>query len=282
MKRSHPFLFMLAIIFVFSSCDGQLTSIDRVSFDNFFPKPNKDLSKIIGNTLLLKSGSDTIYLSISSDKDINLITETLSGDTVFYGKVNKFRGLYYFSQAVNDTSYLIHAVKISDNLIYGLTSVFQQTALIDDEIRKGKFPKLVKYIPTDSSIFMLRTDKREMRKLYSSIIGTIKPDTVLQDQQKGGVELDAVAAKEQIMDAEESELFFKVYPNPVSDFVNVMLQEQNINYQLIDLNGKTMATGILSKQTNRISTATLTNGIYILNLTGAGGKTKESVRIVKN
>lgn len=276
--KKNCLLALLACLLVLSSCDGP--SLSRVNFDSSFPRPNKDLSLVLGKNLTLKNGADTLELAISSSKESNLITEVPSGDTVFYGKVSKFRGLYYFSQAVNDTSYLIHAVKISDDLVYGLGSVLYQTALIDEEVRKGRVPMLIKYVSPDSSSIRLHPEKKELRKLYSGIISKIIPDTLLQYKKKAAFDLKPTLAAEQL-EAEEAAFLYKVYPNPISDYVKVEL-EQPVDYRLLDINGTAMITGNLSEKVNTVHTAKLKPGVYLLVLTGTDGVPKGSARLLKH
>ena len=159
MKKLRPGLLLLSVVLILGSCDPKQKIQNRVSFDRAFPKPNKNLSEILSNRLQLKNGPDTASLFISSSRTGNLITNA-AGDTLFSGKVSRFRGLYYFSQALNDTSYLIHAVKITGNQIYGLRDAWYQAEAIDDQICDGKFPELIKYISPDSSVFRLSPEKR--------------------------------------------------------------------------------------------------------------------------
>ena len=81
------------------------------TFDSSFPKNNKQLSRIFGDKLLIKNNNDTLVLKIVSNKNNNLITSE-NGDTIFFGKVCKYRDLYYLNHKVDDTTYYISAFKI--------------------------------------------------------------------------------------------------------------------------------------------------------------------------
>ena len=175
----HRQLFWLTILL--SSCDGSLENIfpsPKTRFDSPFPKHNRNLTNILGDNLTIKSGTDTLELKISALKNYNLIINSKNNDTLFKGTVCKFRGLYYFSQQLNDTSFWIYAVKLNDNLIYGIRTSWEQTMLVDKAIEKGNNKKLVKYITADR--IRLRTDKRDLTNLFSSIIDSIAPYTILQ------------------------------------------------------------------------------------------------------
>jgi hypothetical protein len=271
-------LFLLTILL--SSCDGSLEKVfPKTTFESPFPKRNRDLTTILGSNLTIKSGKDTLKLTIYAFKNYNLIIESKTGDTVFKGTVSKFRGLYYFSQQLNDTSYWIYAVKLYDNLIYGLNSAWRQTLLVDRAIENGQYKKLVKYLSADK--IRLHTDKRELKNLFSKIIDSIPPDTLLQFQEVASILKDTTKIVTQL-DHEDFEFFAKVYPNPTIDFVNIELQQKNkITYKLTDLNGKTVLQGQFADITNKIDLRKQTAGIYYLTLINPADNQKETAKIIK-
>lgn len=278
--KSVKYLLLLLCLFATVACDdGPAT--EQVSFTSSFPKPNKKLSAILGDTILLKYGTDTLVLAIKSGKDFNLITNVATHDTLFNGKVSKFRGLYYFSQAFSDSSYLIHTVKIADNLIYGLTSGYRQANIIDEEVRKGAHSNLVKYRSPDSTVIRLYADKKELRKLFSSIIRTEQPATILNYKSQPLHVLNTVTGAA-LPDPEVATLDVKIHPNPIMDFVNIQTPHQYLNYRLIDINGKEVASGELRKPTVQVNTSTLRKGIYILTLSDRTGNGIESFKLMKN
>jgi len=60
---------------------------------------------------------------------------------------------------------------------------------------------------------------------------------------------------------------FEIYPNPSSDFFNLQGGlPSNFNYRIIDLSGKVILNGNSSTSSSRISTSSLENGIYILEI----------------
>jgi hypothetical protein len=275
----HRQLFWLTIIVLLSACDDIEKIFPKTTFDSPFPKRNRDLTNILGDNLTIKSGTDTLALKISAFKNYNLITDSKTGDTIFKGTVCQFRGLYYFNQQLNDTSYWIYAVKLNDNLIYGLNSAWGQTLLVDKAIENGQHQKLVKYITADK--IRLHPDKRELKNLFSAIIDSIPPDTILQFQELQPILTDTTKVVAQI-DPEDFEFFSKVYPNPTTDFVNIELQEKNkITYQLTDLNGKTVLQGQFTDRTNKIDLSKQTAGIFYLTLINTTDNQKESTKIIK-
>lgn len=265
--------------FVLTSCEGSKESLPKTTFDSPFPKCNKNLTNILGEHLSLKQGIDTLSMTITAFKNYNIITNDKNGDTLFKGTVSKFRGLYYFNQQLNDTSFWIYAVKLTDNLLYGLNTAWEQTLFIDRSIENGKHHKLVKYIKGDK--IRLHPDKKELKLLFTSIIDSISPDTIIQFQKTTPPLTDTTNTIIQI-DPEEFELFSKVYPNPTTGFVNIELQQKNkIIYQLSDIHGKTILQGQFSDFINKINLSKQTAGIYYLTIVNPTNDQKETTKIIK-
>jgi len=275
----HRQFFWLTIIILLTACDDIEKIFPKTTFDSPFPKRNRDLTNILGDNLTIKSGTDTLELKISAFKNYNLITDSKTGDTIFKGTVCKFRGLYYFNQQLNDTSYWIYAVKLNDNLIYGLNSAWGQTLLVDRAIENGQYKKLVKYLSADK--IRLHPDKRELKSLFSAIIDSIPPDTILQFQAVSPILTDTTKVLTQI-DPEDFEFFSKVYPNPTTDYVNIELQEKNkITYQLTDINGKTVLQGQFEDRLNKIDLSKQTAGVFYLTLISPTDNQRETTKIIK-
>ena len=250
-------------------------------YDSPFPKANKNLTNIIGDHLTVKRNGDTIQLKIYSDENNNTILNEKSGDTLFNGTVCKFRGLYYFSQKFNDTTYWINAVKIKDNLIFGLGSGLWQMLQLDDEIKNGKSEKLVSYINSDKSVIRLHPDKREMKYFYNAIILNEIPDTIITFDNHFASTIDTsnIATK---VDPEENVILSRVYPNPTTDIINIELQQKrNVSFLLTDINGKTIQQGQFSKTSNQLDIKNQATGIYILTLLNSTDNQKENIKIIK-
>ena len=141
--------YIILVILIIVSCKQAEAPAEEVmpisTFDSPFPKNNKQLSRIFGDKLLIKSYNDTLIYKIVSNKTSNLITNE-NGDTIFFGKVCKYRDYYYFNQKVDDTSYYISAFKIKGNLVYGLDRLSQYYA-VDENIIKGNYRKNVRTYP---------------------------------------------------------------------------------------------------------------------------------------
>lgn len=266
------------IIAALASCEDVQRLLPKATFDSSFPKRNRNLANILGDLLVIKSGNDTVTLKISSSQNSNVVTNNETGDTVFNGIVSKYRGLYYFSQQFNDTTYWIYAVKITDNLIYGLNTGWEQMLRVEKAIESGKHQKLIKYVAKDN--IRLHPDKKELKELFKSIIDSIPPDTVLQPGQKIML-TDTTEIAEQI-DSEEFDYFSKVYPNPTSDILNIELQKTGKTiYHLSDIQGKTILEGQFTDKRNQVDLSNQAPGIYALTLIDPLSKQKETIKIIK-
>lgn len=278
-----PLLSCIILLLALVSCDDAALSkiFPKSTFDSSFPKRSKGLTNILGEELAIKNGSDTLIFRIFSNKKGSVITDSKTGDTLFRGAVSKFRGLYYFSQQLNDSSFWIYAVKIDGNLIYGLNSAWAQTMLVDKAIEKGEYPKLVKLINADEGVIRLHPEKKELKKLFATIIDSIPPDTIIKFQEALPTLVDTTRKITQI-DPEDFEFLSKVYPNPAKEYVNIELQQKNsVAYQLTDLSGKIVLRGKFNEITNKIDLSDQPNGIYELTLINPDEEQKETVKIIK-
>lgn len=275
----------LSILIALSSCkqveeETEETILIRSSFDAPFPKNNKNLSNILGDELILKREYDTLTLKITSTKTDNLIIDARTKDTVFFGSVCKYRDFYYFNEKLDDTTYHLSAIKIKGNLIYGLTNRFIQFQEVDDQIMQGGNKKLVRYFSPDSTVIRLHVDKKEMKNLFTTIISTVVPDTILNYNNSYSEVPDT---KETITNVEQDEnaSAFKVYPNPVTDYLTIALKHKGkSSFQIADLSGRTILHGQLNEVVNKIDLNKQPGGIYLLTVINSENNETEAKKIV--
>ena len=98
-------------------------------------------------------------------------------------------------------------------------------------------------------------------------LGNIINDPYPTNFDSSGFDLDALGLLNLVQSLEENELELSVYPNPTTDFIYIKSKEQQLSWELYDLNGKLLVTG-LSKQ---ISMENLPKGIYALKITSNNG-----------
>ncbi|MES2397981.1 MAG: T9SS type A sorting domain-containing protein [Bacteroidota bacterium] len=250
----------------------------KSTFDAPFPKKNFSLTKILGDNLQIYGSCYPLSFKVLSTRKSNLIINNETGDTLFMGTVCRYRGLYYFNEKINDTTFRIFALKITDSLIYGLQNYFQYSQ-IDSAIERGDFPKLIRY--TDKNTIRLHPDKKELKMLFTSIIDNTKPFEIIRTNTISPT--NTIENITTTIESDDFEILSKVYPNPAIDILNVDLRQKNVltPYYLCDLNGKILSQGQFQEITNKIDVSGLSNGIYTLTIV-TEEQQKETVKIIKS
>ena len=250
------------------------------TFDAPFPKRNRNLSRILGDSFQVYGECDDILsFKVISTRNLNSIINTETGETIFKGTVCKYRDLYYFNEKINNTVYRIFALKINDSLIYGLQNYFQYYQ-VDTLIENGEYPKLVKSIDKPNKVIRLHPDKKELRRLYTSIIENTTPFRIVKIENVSST----TNAEEKVdpIESDDFDLLSKVYPNPTTNFITIQLQQKGLaSFQLTDLNGKSIIQGQLKEIENKIDMSNLNPGIYALTIFSTTDDQKETTKIVK-
>jgi hypothetical protein len=249
----------------------------RHTFDAPFPKRNRNLQRLLGDTIEINGPCYPLTLQILSTRKSNMIINLTDNDTIFKGTVCKYRDLYYLNEKVNDTCYHIFALQITEDSIYGFLNYLQCTE-IDNVIEHNQYSKLVKYRNTNS--IRLHPDKRALRKLYSSFLHQTPAFAIIK-KDKYDITTEVQEAIITPIETDDYELIAKVYPNPVTDVLNIELQQgvTNVTYFLLNLQGKIILQGQLQGSNSQIDVATLSFGLY--NLTVGSGQEAETIKIIK-
>jgi carboxypeptidase T len=129
---------------------------------------------------------------------------------------------------------------------------------------------------------------REEISLSDYLGQTIKVRFILRSD--GGVNMDGFYFDDFKVSADgtfglaENELTFKVFPNPVKDYLFISSSEMLTNsiYRLTDLNGKIQKEGSINEMANecKISTNSLSEGVYMLSIVQANGKISSPKKVV--
>lgn len=252
----------------------------KTTFESPFPKRNRNLSKILGDTLYIQGNCGPIGYKIVSKRKHNLIINIETGDTIFKGTVCKYRDLYYLNEQLNDTSFRISALKITDSLLYGLQSYFQYSQ-IDSAIENGYYLKLLKYKDDNKKLIRLHPDKKELRKLFTTILFHTKPFEIM-NKKVGSVSSNDTEDITDPIEPGDYELFSKVYPNPATDIINIVFEHKiKSTFQVTDMSGKMVLQGQLDEFENKIDISKQATGIYALTIINTANKKTETVKIVK-
>lgn len=280
MKLTKYLLLILIIIFSCKKAEAPAEEMPISTFDSPFPKNNKQLDRIFGEKLLIKSYNDTLILKIKSNKENNLITNK-DGDTIFFGKVCKYRDYYYFNYKLNDSSYYISAFKIKGDLIYGLNFLPQYFA-VDENILKGGYKKELVSINSDTSVIRLKTNKVELKKLFTIIMNNIEPDTLINSESS----LNNISKNESVTekdedDSENLEYSVKAYPNPAVDFINVETNKKS-SFQLFNSSNKLTLEGQLNDVKNKVDISNQQSGLYFLIVKNIENSQSKTMKILIN
>jgi hypothetical protein len=72
------------------------------------------------------------------------------------------------------------------------------------------------------------------------------------------------------MDEQNSNIL-TLAPNPANDFVNISINATNAHFSIVSLTGQLVANGILTEGQNALSTANISNGIYMVRVSSDEG-----------
>jgi hypothetical protein len=99
------------------ACDS---STPEIVFESAFPTPHQELRVAPGRECQLRPGRDTLRYRLTTSREAALFTPADKRGPVFFGKLARFRGVYYFNQPQKDASCYVYALKIRDNFVSGL------------------------------------------------------------------------------------------------------------------------------------------------------------------
>lgn len=291
MKR----IYQILVLFLLVGCgDADLAELLNVksSFDSPFPKRTKNLTWALGDEFSIKQGNDTIDFKVLFDKEKreNFIINKQTEDTIFSGTVCKYRGLYYFNEQLNDTTYWIYALKIENGTIKGLESEWIQMMAWDskfenilsnqDEVKTNK-SSVLKYIDSEKNIIRLTPNKKGMKSFYESIIDSLPTDTIISRTMP----IPVTEVEQEITDIKEInnnlELISKLYPNPAKDNVTLNLTILGtLKYGIFDINGKLVSDGQLTDKTNNINLSGFNSGTYFIRVYPNDNEELETVKLI--
>lgn len=279
------FILLLIIIGLYSCDDGK--PLVNTSFDNSFPKRAKNLTYVLGDEFKVKQADDTIQYSIyykSKSKENTIINEDTK-DTIFLGKVNRYRGLYIFNQQINDSTYWIYAVKIEDKIIRGFGTEWLQMMLLSDEIDKVLKEKpdakkylsaMIKSVNQDTSNILLSPNKKILKRLYNSYIDSLDADTIINEVKE--FDINTFLSNENSIDKLDTKngdnlsFMVHIYPNPVVDFVNIETNTlSKKHYKLIDIKGNIKKEGYFSQQNIKLTLDNFQVGTYFILIENQNG-----------
>ncbi len=260
-------------------------------FNQAFPKRAKNLKFILGNEFSLIENGDTTEFAVNFNrkKRSNIILYKNINDTLFEGVVSKHKGLFYFSEKASDSLYWIYAVEIKGNLIRGLNSSSEQMKQWDEEFElstldsttsKSQYQSMIQFKKEDK--ILLTPDKSLMPKFYNSIVSKLNADTLYFKSLSTNQKIEEEDEIE-IPTETNSNIIEKVFPNPIigNSFNVTISKKDQFQFQILDLNGKVLQTGILNDFMNEISVPNLKAGSYIFQVFKKDDKLSQIVKLLK-
>jgi hypothetical protein len=149
MKKHILILMILGMILSCKNSELKIPDCPKSYFTEIFPKRPIDLSKRLGDSVLIEIATptepiadtlngkliikqdcqiDTAYIGILFDRKTkySTIIDLKDRDTIFYGYVSKYREFYYLTEEKTDSTYWIGALDIDFDSIQGLGMIREQ------------------------------------------------------------------------------------------------------------------------------------------------------------
>ncbi len=82
----------------------------------------------------------------------------------------------------------------------------------------------------------------------------------------------------------EINISLSIFPNPTADNLTLQIRDynnENLSYQLFDMQGKLLSNGQVTAQQTQINTASLSSATYFINVVNQENKKVQSFKIIK-
>lgn len=261
--RIYFFFISCLATFFYSSC-GTSSYKPKNEFIQMIGGNEVNLKRKLGSEFSLIEGRSTKTYFISYKKEQNTNTIILDGDTVFSGKITKFKGLYLLHKALPSGNWQIHAINITDSTITGLGSELEQSYLIDKKIEEGK---LSSAIVDSSDIVTLKPDNKVADILFYTILRKIDTrkragyQAPASDKHKTNTESDD---EKEAISGNDFLYIDQFYPVKVRKKLTIKLKRNMpaCNYQIENDEGDIVMEGKLSRRREVIDCLNLRPGKY--------------------
>lgn len=290
----NTFAFLLSFTFlILVSCDDSY----NLRFEEEFPKRKKDIRWKLGDKFMIKNSKDTAayFVYFQPETKTNFIVSE-KGDTVFKGFVSKYRGLYYFSYPINDSSFWIYAVDIKSGLLYEVNKIkafnmmFEQISMLENELNSDNYKNLISKYDSINRIYTLKNDEVLLSEFYTSALDSFDYDTLIleTDLMKDEI-IEQIKSSADSLKSDIEELMSKnvniissVSPNPFShSFKIIMTYESDFEYEVYNSESKLVKNGsFVGKNTNVLS-VDLKPGNYVIKVKDVETNSFGSIKAVK-
>jgi hypothetical protein len=292
MKKYFLLISALPLLFLIS-CDDSY----NISFEDEFPKRNKDIRWKLGDKFMIKNGADTTTYFVRYDAETKhnyIISE--QKDTVFKGHISKYRGLYYFSYPIDDTSYWIYAVDIKSGLFNEVNKIkawdkmYEQILILENELKNNKYQNLISKKDTTNKHFRLKADVDILSKYFTSVMDSFAYDTLIleidliKDEVFKEISSGIDTLKNEIEDIvnTDEKLISAIIPNPFShEFELKMKYDSEYEYEIYNSESKLVKSGSFTGNSENVLTVALKPDTYVIMVKDVENLDVESIKAVK-
>lgn len=178
MKKT-PF-FLIILLLTAAGCEDP-----KAVFTGPFPKKNVNLERRWGKQAILYIQGDTARLDIKFVREgrKNLITLQGANDTAFYGDITYYRGLYYVSNVVDDSTYLIYPYKLYGDSVKGFQSELTFIYAWDDRMNEARYRSMIVGHDAEKDLYRLKPNAKLIHELFSSMIDTVPAIRVAKQEE---------------------------------------------------------------------------------------------------
>ena len=281
---------------MFYSCNEKGDLIE-LRYINSFPKRTKNLTFKLGKEFSIKHNNDTLNFSVLFQKEnrFNYIINVKTKDTIFSGTVNKYKGLYFFNEQLNDSTYWIYAVKIKNGSIKGLGTGWYQMIYLEGEITKalnkengynGELESLIEKVNKDTTLIYLIPKKKILRAYYATIIDSFPSDTIISgfniEYRNELLKTTHYVIDTTLKEGPKSKIIKNLYPNPADEYIILEVDKPNEDiFTIVDINGKIFLTGKIFKRKMKIDVSAFPSGTYFIRLDKENGKNETRKFIIE-
>jgi len=189
-------LFISACL-LYSCSSNSEEKCEKMSFNQAFPKRSQNITKQFGENVKAlrfnsKAESDTVSLRFFFNRETReniIIDQSEENDTLFKGFVSYYRGYYFMSERINDTTFYIGMLNREADTLFGLGQVRSQMCKLytlftneaTEEIYKIK-QKVVAQYDSVALAYRLSPVKADMKELYKPLLNAYPKYYVLSKQ----------------------------------------------------------------------------------------------------
>lgn len=299
------FLFLLSfVILVHISCKNQ--NKDLTTFTGPFPKRAINFTNVAGDSIafeqiryLIPEGKQIDIENIVFDSIIDTLVYKIffepktrynlvinqCGDTIYYGLISRYRGLFFCSTKVNDTTWHIGAFKMRGGYFEGFTDIRFQPWFVHQYINNHRDNKMIVVADTTTPAFRLKPNKKELLPIFKFYMTNAVKNKIVDNNSNPEIEnlLEKPSKADLIKGYQitEDSLIDDFYPNPAIDFVCIkFFTPGDYTAHFIHSSGKKMKNIALHSITEKILVSDLDPGLYVVKIYSETSRCFETKKLI--